>query len=64
MLKFNAINERIKRQYLEWEKEAKGKAESTVNNIRNAIYRFEKYTNFKNFKNIAKTMSTIIKLQK
>ena len=53
MTKFNAANERIKRQYLEWEKEAKGKADSTINNIRDAIYRFEECTNFKNFKQIA-----------
>ncbi len=54
MIKFNAKNERIKRQYLEWEREARGKAESTVNNIRDAIYRFEEHTNFKSFKTITK----------
>ncbi len=54
MPKFNAKNERIKRQYLEWEKEAKGKADSTINNIRDAIYRFEEHTGFKNFKQVNK----------
>ncbi len=50
MLKFNAENERIKWKYLEWEKEARGKADSKVNNIRNALYLFETDTDFKNFK--------------
>jgi len=54
MTKYNANNERIKRHYLEWEKEARGKADSTVNNIREALYRFEEHTNFKDFKNVTK----------
>lgn len=54
MVKYNAVNERTKRQYLEWEREAKGKAESTINNMRDAIYRFEEHTKFKNFKHITK----------
>lgn len=54
MTKFNAENERIKREYLEWEKEAKGKAESTINNIREAIYSFEEHTQFKSFKQLNK----------
>ena len=52
MPKFNAENERIKRQYLVREKESWGKADSTINNIRNAIYLFEEHTGFKSFKDI------------
>jgi integrase len=52
MTKFNAENERIKWQYLEWEKEARGKAESTVNNIRDSLYLFEEHIGFKSFKKI------------
>ena len=50
MVKFNAENERIKRQYLEWEKEARGKSESTIKNIREALYLFDDATGFKSFK--------------
>jgi len=50
MTKYNPENERIKKRYLEWEKEARGKADSTVNNMRNAIYFFEEHTKFKSFK--------------
>ncbi len=52
MAKFNAENERIKHHYLEWVKEACGKADSTVNNIRDALYLFDEHTNFKSFKTI------------
>jgi integrase/recombinase XerD len=54
MTKYNAQNERIKRQYLEWEKEAKGKASSTINNMRDALYRFEEHIQFKNFKQVTR----------
>lgn len=50
MAKFNPENERIKRRYLEWEKEANGKSESTLTNIQNYLYSYEEYTNFKSFK--------------
>ncbi len=50
MVKYNAENERIKRLYFEWEKEANGKSLSTVDNMRNAIYLFEEFTKFKSFK--------------
>ncbi len=50
MTKYNAANERIKRRYLEWEKEANRKSNSTVTNIQNYLYLYEEYTNFKSFK--------------
>jgi len=54
MAKFNAENERTKRHYFEWEKEARGKANATVSNIRDALYSFEESTGFKNFKAVTK----------
>lgn len=50
MTKFNATNERIKRKYLEWEKEANGKSNSTITNIQNYLYLYEELTRFKDFK--------------
>lgn len=52
MAKFNAENERIKRQYLEWEKEANGKSDCTISNILSSIYLFEEFTKFKSFKKL------------
>lgn len=54
MAKFNAENERIKRRYLEWEKEANGKSDSTITNIQNHIYCYEEFTKFKSFKQFNK----------
>ena len=54
MAKFNAENERIKRKYLEWQKEAKGKSDSTITNIRDHIYAYEEFTKFKSFKQFNK----------
>ncbi|OGT07182.1 MAG: hypothetical protein A2103_02190, partial [Gammaproteobacteria bacterium GWF2_41_13] len=51
---FNAGNERIKREYFEWEKEANGKSQKTIDNIRAALYLFEEITNFQDFKNFKK----------
>jgi len=50
MTKYNAANERIKRRYLKWEKEANRKSNSTVTNIQNYLYLYEEYTSFKSFK--------------
>ena len=50
MAKFNAENERIKRKYLEWEKEANGKSNSTITNIQNYLYLYEECIGFKSFK--------------
>ncbi len=54
MVLYNAKNERIKRDYLEWEKEANGKSDKTIVNMRSAIYRFEQSTQFKDFRLISK----------
>ena len=50
MAKFNAENERVKRQYFVWEKEANGKSVKTVDHMRNDIFMFEEFTGFKSFK--------------
>lgn len=48
--KFNEENERIKRQYLHYVRQAKGRDDTTVNKAAEAILRFERSTNFKSFK--------------
>ncbi len=50
MLKHNANNERIKRSYLTYLKEAKRHSEQSVDAAAKALARFEAYTNFKDFK--------------
>lgn len=49
MDKFNAENERIKRDYAEFLREADQKSEATVRGVEKAILRFEQYTNFSDF---------------
>lgn len=63
MAKFNAENERIKREYLEWEKEANGKSDSTITNIQNYLYLYEEHTKFKNFKQFNKKDAMSFKKQ-
>lgn len=50
MKKHSAENERIKRQYFTFLKEAKGHNESTVDAAAKALKRFEVYTKFRDFK--------------
>ena len=50
MIKHNPENERIKRKYRIFLKEAKRQDESSLDAVDMAICRFEKYTKFKNFK--------------
>ncbi|SHO53357.1 tyrosine-type recombinase/integrase [Desulfopila aestuarii] len=50
MKKHNAENERIKRKYFTFLKEAKRHSEPTVDTAAKALSRFEEYTKFKNFK--------------
>lgn len=45
-----AENERIKRRYLHWLKEAKGYSPSSTDMAVAAIFRFEEYTGFRDFK--------------
>jgi integrase len=50
MTKYNAENERIKRQYFAYLKEAKQHSEPTVDAAAKALSRFEDYTRHKDFK--------------
>lgn len=50
MKKYNPANERIKRQYLIFLKEAKGQSEATIDAVAKALKRFEEYTKFRDFK--------------
>ena len=50
IIKHNADNERIKRQYIIFIKEAKGQKEKSVDALAKANNRFEAYTKFRDFK--------------
>lgn len=50
MIKHNADNERIKRQYFIFLKEAKRQNESSVDAVAKAVNRFESYTKYRDFK--------------
>jgi integrase/recombinase XerD len=50
MKKHNANNERIKRKYLTFLKQAKGQNEASIDTVAKAIVRFEEYNQFKDFK--------------
>ena len=50
MRKLNPQNERIKRAYLRYLKEAKGKSEATLDAVRKALARFEDYVGAHDFK--------------
>jgi integrase len=50
MSKLNSQNERIKRDYLRYLKEARGKSEATLDANRKALARFEDYTGARDFK--------------
>jgi integrase/recombinase XerD len=48
-MKLNPKNERLKKQYFEYLKEAKKHSDSTVDNIRKAILRWEEFSGYKDF---------------
>jgi hypothetical protein len=50
MKKSSAPNERIKREYFIWLKEAKGRNEASIDGVAKALHRFETYTRFRDFK--------------
>lgn len=50
MQKHNAVNERIKREYLIYLKEAKRQSEASVDAVAAALTRFETYTKYRDFK--------------
>jgi len=50
MNKYNANNERVKRKYLTFLKQAKGQSEASIDAVAKAINRFETYTKWKDVK--------------
>ncbi len=54
MTKYNAKNERIKKDFYEFLQESKGRNSKTLDQVRNAIFRFESYTKFKDFSTFRK----------
>ncbi|MGX1307075.1 integrase [Amorphus suaedae] len=50
MTKVNPSNERLKRDYIRYLREAKGKSEATLDAVRKALARYEAYTGRKDFK--------------
>ncbi len=51
--KFNSENERIKRKYFTYLKEAKGLSDKTIIQIKKSLSRFEEFTQFKDFKSFS-----------
>lgn len=58
---FNPGNDRMKRDYLIWLKEAKQRSEATVDHARHAIDRYETYTGFKDFGTFNKDQAVAFK---
>ena len=50
MTKLNPENERVKRRYFEYLKEARGYSEPTIDGVAKALHRFETHTGFRSFK--------------
>ncbi len=63
MTSYNPENERIKKSYFIFLKEANQKAETTINAIRKAILRYEEYTKLKSFKSFNKEQAIAFKKQ-
>lgn len=49
MKKYNAKNERIKKEYFRYQAEAKGKSPATLDGIRKSLRRYEEYNRLKDF---------------
>lgn len=61
MAKYNPDNERIKRRYFDYQKEAMRKSEATILALGNAILRYEEYTNFRGFAHFNKSSAMAFK---
>lgn len=61
MRKYNPKNERIKKKYYEWQKDANRKSDSTIENVRKAIDRYEEYTKYDDFKKFHKDKARAFK---
>ena len=60
---YNPKNERIKKEYFRYQKEAGRKAESTIDAIRKATSRYEIYTGYKDFATFNKEQAIGFKKQ-
>ncbi len=61
MVKYNAENERIKRRYLDYQREAMRKSEQTTLALGAAIHRYEEYTHFRSFGHFNKEVAVAFK---
>ncbi len=61
MSKYNPKNERIKREYFRYLKEAQQRADTTLNGIRKALARYEDYTGHKDFATFNKDQAVAFK---
>ena len=61
MRNYNPKNERIKKDYFRFLKEADRKADSTIDEVRKAISRLEVYTSFKDFATFNKEQAVAFK---
>ena len=61
MTKHNAANERIKRDYFVYLKEAKGRDEATIDGVAKALARFEESTKARDFKRFQKAQAVAFK---
>lgn len=50
MARYNPENERIKLRYFDYEAEANGKSQKTIESIRKALMRYEEFTGFQSYK--------------
>lgn len=63
MAKHNAANERIKREYFQYLKEAKGRDEKSLDVVAKALRRFESSTRFRDYKLFHKEQTVAFKRQ-
>ena len=61
MSKYNASNERIKSEYLDYLREAKGRDEATLDSVAKALARFEESTRRKDFKRFHRNQAVAFK---
>lgn len=61
MARINASNERLKREYIHYLKEAKGKSEASLDLVRKALWRFETSTSLRDFKTFRREQAVAFK---
>jgi len=61
MLTHNAQNERLKRQYFNWLREAKGRSAASIDIVAKALNRFEIHSRFRDFKGFHKDQAKAFK---